>query len=227
MKLHFFKIFFVSIFIGNGTLIFCQHQFGFSLAPGISQFNNSADATNTNEKSVFRFSGKGGLFYSYSFSNIEIQTGIEFIQMEGKDILRMDLIDVNGNTSGSSTDFVFRHISYIGIPITFGYQFGETQPFLGYRYAFEIASSGVEAGYADFNGSRYEWENKYDDINTKPVDHGIILGVNYSLNNKWKLEFNFYAGLNNLFDGSPYLDWVWKNNQLTLGFSYNILKKKD
>ncbi len=205
---------------------FAQHKFGFTLNPGISKFTNSYDASNADEKSVFRFSGNAGLFYQYHTNKLLFGTDLLFVQIEGKDIIEMDLIDANGNNVGHSTDFIYRHHSYIGMPLYCGYKTKKLSIQIGFQFMYVFTGSSLEKGNATYNGDYYTWENKYDEISVQEFDYGLIGGIGYILNDKININFRYYYGFKNIFNGYSQLDWVWKNQQLTLGLNYSILKEK-
>lgn len=203
-----------------------QHKFGFTINPGISKFTNSYNASNSDEKSVFRFSGNGGLFYQYHTNKFLFGADLLFVQIEGKDILEMDLTDANGNNVGHSTDYIFRHHSYIGMPLYCGFKTKKLNFQIGFQFMYVFMGYSLEKGNATYNGDYYTWENKYDEISVQEFDYGLLGGFGYSINEKISVNLRYYYGIKNIFNGSPQLDWVWKNQQLTLGMSYSILKVK-
>lgn len=222
MRSNFLILFFSFI----STNLISQHQFGLTLNPGISKFYNSANVENENNRSVFRFSGNGGLFYRYYSNSIHFGSDLLFVQIQGKDIMKINFTDANGNIVDQQETEILRNISYIGIPVTIGFIKGKFKPEIGIQFMVPFRERGIDRGDINWNGNNYSWNTIYKDINILNYDFGIIIGSGFKLTEKFDLSFRYYYGFKNIFDGSPQLDWVWNNHQMTFGVKYNILKNK-
>jgi len=208
-----------------------QHLIGAKVNGGLSylltEFESSPPQHET-QKFYPMPSGQLGLFYNFHFKDkFLIGTEIIFIQIQGKDYLKLPFTDINGNLTGEySEQNTWRHITYTGIPIYFGYSFKKLNINLGFQTNFVMASGGRDKGQATYNGQFYTWENKGDALNIKKYDYGVRPGLLYKLSDKFSVETNYYLGLTNLIKDSQLSSfWAWKVQQWTVGLRYKLFSR--
>lgn len=200
-----------------------QHDIGMKANGGLSYLDTKFHSNETVDKIYFQPSGQGGLFYNFNLHDkFLIGTEILFIQIEGKEYFEVPETDNIGNPTGLVwSDNIWRHISYLGVPIYFGYNFKKLNVNLGFQTNFTIASSGREKGQAPFNGDVVTWENKANKLGIDNYDYGLRAGVFFKLTDKFSIETNYYYGLNNILKykiGS----WKWTVQQMTVGLHYKL-----
>ncbi len=104
--------------------IFAQHNFGVKINGGLSKITENLNVTNTKtEKYYFKPSMQFGLFYNFNFKKSLIGTELLFVQIEGQHYKEYYVTDNFGNPTNSLIkDNVWQHISYLGIPIYYGFK---------------------------------------------------------------------------------------------------------
>lgn len=203
---------------------FSQHNFGLKVNGGFSRISNSVDPSNSTWTVQFAPSGHTGLFYNMQLENKSaIGAELLFVQIEGKEKLKMDLIDINGNNVGTITSDIYKHISYLCLPVYYGYKFNKLKINVGFQTSFALTSSGQEKGQATYNGDLTTWDNKIDELNIDRYDFGPRAGVIFNCTDKFAIEGTYYFGVNNILgNGSP--SWTWRVQQATVGLRYTFLK---
>lgn len=204
-----------------------QHDIGLKVNGGLSYFSTKAKTTQPiTQKFYFMASGQGGLFYNLHIHN-KFLLGIElvFMQIEGKELLKFELTDQYGNLTGQyTTDNIWRHISYLGIPVYFGYNYKKLNVNLGFQTNITLASSGQEKGQAMYNGGVTTWNNHFDKLAIDNYDIGARAGIIYHLTDKFSIEANYYYGFNNIVkDEKLSKYWTWKIQQMTIGLRYKFI----
>lgn len=211
--------------------IYGQQNIGIKANAGLSRiviYENSTQKVV--QKSYFVPSGQGGLFYNLPLGNKSL-LGAEllFIQIEGKERLEIPFTDQNGNPTGEfGIDNIDRHISYIGLPIYYGFKIKKLTLNLGVQTSFTLASSAREKGQAtDGYGGISVWDNKFDKLNIDAFDFGARAGLIFNLTNRFAVEGTYYYGINNILKKSIYnTELKWKIQQMTIGLRYTFLKIK-
>lgn len=204
---------------------FANQQFGIKASGGLSKITNSIKLLNVTPTTPFVPSGQIGLFYSCPL-NKKSSLGAEFLfsQIEGKDILKMNLTDINRNKVGFSSDVLYRHISYLSIPVYYGYTFKWLTIHGGLQVSYALASSGREKSDILLNEAEEYREStnlKVNDINITKFDFGPRAGMIYQLNSKLAVEGTYYYGLTNILKGGSPV-WKLKVQQMTVGVRYSL-----
>ena len=77
-----------------------------------------------------------------------------------------------GTPSGQfvTTNF-WRHISYLGLPIYFGFNIKNLNVNLGFQANFTLASGGREIGQAPYNGKMRTWDTKSGKLGIDDYDY--------------------------------------------------------
>jgi len=144
--------------------------------------------------------------------------------------MEMDLIDVEGNKVGHATDIAFRHISYLSLPVYYGFNIKQLTINGGVQISYALASSGREKNDLTFYGFPQDETNssnvKIDDIHIKNIDFGPRAGIIYHLTNRLAVEATYYYGFNNIQKGDQ-ASWKLKVQQLTLALRYALNYKAD
>lgn len=200
-----------------------QHNFGLKINGGLSRISNSLNPSNSTGTVQFAPSGHAGFFYNLNLNNKSV-IGAEllFMQIEGKEKLKMDLTDINGNNIGNSTSDLYKHISYLSLPICYGYKFNKLTINVGFQTSLVLTSSAREKGQATRNGAITTWDNKYKELNIDRYDFGPRAGVTYRLTKKFTIEGMYYFGANNILDNDV-PNWTWRVQQATVGLRYTFL----
>ena len=221
--------FILSIVIAFNLNTFGQQQFGIKVSGGLSRITESIELSNATLTTLFVPSGQGGLYYNLSLGK-KSSLGAEllFSQIEGKNVMEMDLIDIEGNKIGHVTDIAFRHISYLSLPVYYGFKIKRLTINGGFQISYALASSGREKNDAtinEINEESYSYNRKTDDINISNLDFGPRAGIIYHLTNKLAVEGTYYYGINNISKSNP-LNWELKVQQMTFGIRYALWYKK-
>lgn len=171
---------------------------------------------------------QAGLYYNLSLGN-KSSLGAEllFAQIEGKEKWKVDFTDDQGNTIGHSTALFYRHISYLSLPLYYGYTINRTTFHVGFQVSYALGSSGREKNDAIINEIReeqYSYNRKVDDINIEHMDFGPRSGIIYQLSDKLAVEGTYYYGIPNIQKSD--LPWESKIQQITLGIRYALWNKE-
>lgn len=201
-----------------------QSQFGIKAGAGLSTITNSMDNSDGTLTTPFVLSGQGGFFYNLQFGKFSsFGTELLFSKIEGKEILEVDYYTLDGsgnrNYMGHRKDDFYRHISYLSLPIYYGFKISRLVINAGVQVSYSISSSGREKDHAVFEGENYNTDIKTNDINIKHFDYGPRAGIIYHLTSKLAVEGTYYYGLNNIQKGDP-PSWKLKVQQATLGIRY-------
>ena len=222
--------FILSILFAFNFSVSGQHQFGIKAGGGLSRITYSADILGENPTTPFVPSGQAGLFYNFQFGK-KSSLGAEllFSQIEGNEKGEMDLyaLDEFGNRNylGYRKDNSYRHISYLSLPVYYGFTINRLVINAGFQISYSISSSGREKGQGVIEGENFKIDIKINDINIKRFDYGPKAGIIYNLTDKLAVEGTYYYGLNNIQKGNPIL-WKLKVQQATLGIRYTLWTKE-
>lgn len=221
--------FILFIVIAFSINTFGQHQLGIKLSGGLSKITESIESSDFNLTTAFVPSGQVGLYYNLALGE-KSSLGAEllFSQIEGKNILEMDLHDIQGNKVGYSTSISYSHISYLSLPVYYGFHMKRLSIHAGFQISRALASSGREKNEATIHEIRqesYSGNRKIDNIHITHYDLGPKAGVIYHLTNRLAVEGTYYYGINNIHQTTPIIG-EWKVQQITLGIRYALWSKK-
>ena len=209
---------------------FGQLDFGLKANFGLSRLSTKLTTSQQlTQKFHFVPSGQGGLFYNLHLrEKFLIGAELLLIQIEGKEYLEIPSTDINGNLTGEvGTDNIWRHITYFGLPIYFGYNFKKLNVNIGLQTNFTLASSGREKGQVpDGYGGIATWDNKFSKLGIDDLDYGARAGLIFQHTDKFSLEIIYYYGINNILKDeiiSKNLNWKWKVQQMTIGLRYKFI----
>ena len=207
--------------------VFGQHTFGVKISGGVSRISSSLTFINGTLKTLYTPSGQGGLFYNFKLGD-KSNVGAEllFLQIEGREKIRPhDIVDFNGNIIGHGGSDFYKHISYIGLPVYYGFKINKIIVNVGFQASIAIASSARDKGQFTVNGNTIKWDNKTNDLRVDAYDYGPRVGIVFNLNDHFALEGTYYYGINNILN-SNIIDWVWKVQQATIGLRYTFITTK-
>lgn len=213
--------------------IYGQQNIGIKANGGLSRifiYDNSTQQIV--QKSYFVPSGQGGLFYNLPLGNKSLLgSELLFVQIEGKERIEIPFTDQLGNPTGEfGIDNIDRHISYIGLPIYYGFKVKKLILNLGIQTSFTLVSSAREKGQSpDGYGGINTWDNKSDKLNIDAFDFGARAGLIFNLTNRFAVEGTYYYGINNILKKNIYnTELKWKIQQMTIGLRYTLftIKKK-
>lgn len=217
-------IFTITLIFINVTL-FSQQNLGLKLNAGISRISNSF-YPHMNPKPDWPVrvapSGQIGLFYYFGFGEKSI-LGAELIfnQIEGMEKLKLRFTDRYGNSTLWAIDHTYTHISYLSLPVYYGFVIKKLSIHFGLQTSYALVSSGRSKG-GSTDGS-FKYDNKYDKLNIDKYDYGPRIGFDYSLSSKFSIDCNYYHGLNNIIKSTLISDlWKRKVRQLTVGIKYSL-----
>lgn len=215
----------ILIFLTLTNVAFGQSTVGLKLNGGLSQVNARlvSLSSNSKDKDYFMSSWQGGFFYSYKFNRKSIiGTELIFLKINGKQEIKTPSTDQSGNPTGEFiASNIWRNISYLGIPIYYGYEYKKMKFHVGIQTGILLKSSGREKGQAPGFPA---WDNKFDELNIDRFDFGSRIGLEYNLNKKFSIEGNYYYGINNILKETsiPENVWKWKIQQLTIGLRFKL-----
>ena len=225
---NFLKLTFIfSIVFTFNLHTFGQQQFGIKVSGGLSKITDSMESSNLTITTPFVFSGQGGFYYNLTLGK-KSSLGAELIfsQIEGKEKWEIDFIDIDGNKVGHGTDFTFRHISYLSLPVYYGFKIKRLTINGGFQISYALASSGRQKNdeINEVHNETYSYDRKTDNIHIEKIDFGPRAGIVYDLTQKLAVEGTYYYGLNNIQKGNPQL-WKLKVQQITFGILYALWNK--
>jgi opacity protein-like surface antigen len=239
---------------------YSQHEFGIKADGGISMISNSSLPSNQGWTNKYMPSYNLGLYYKKHF-NDKSSIGIElcFERIQDKKTYNYPWVDpglvystnyhlpdiflgkaeMNLNTNYyNGSGFYSRQISFLSMPVYYGYTYKKFTFNLGIQPSFCLTGSGEFNGYIEGNFANHQQPFKpyyFDDKYTKIVDlgafdFGLRIGINYKITSDLSVECDYYYGLINItekkdFDpitGQDDILEIWKVQQLTLGLRYNF-----
>jgi opacity protein-like surface antigen len=221
MTRQFITIIFLSFTIHLTTL--GQQDLGIKANYGLSYLNHEVvfkDSYGLIDKNYYAFSFQGGLFYKLHLHNFSINAEILFMQIGGKEYREVPLVDQYGNIiEVSASRTIWRHISYLGIPIYMGYDFKRLNINFGFQTNLLLLSSEKIKYESHYNGILYTSKDKYHGIGIDKFDYGIKAGLIFRLSDKFFIEANYYYGLNNIYKGN---NVIMNIQQMTIGLRYKF-----
>jgi hypothetical protein len=217
------KFIFLIFFSLNSLFSFSQHDFGVKVNGGASKITSKFNSNITTQKFYFVPSGQAGFFYTLSIKKSLLGAEILFSQIEGKERLSIPIFDNNGKNVGEDIDMIYRHISYLSLPIYYGFKFKKLSFNLGIQTSLALASSGEERG--QFGGTVIS--NNFTKLNIDNYDFGARAGMFINLSKRFSIDLNYYYGINNILSNNINIpNWSWKVQQATIGLCYKLFSKE-
>ncbi|MBL4658355.1 MAG: outer membrane beta-barrel protein [Flavobacteriales bacterium] len=204
---------------------FGQRRLDLHLAGGVSHISDEYETqfySQTHETPIGPSFKLGVISTGNLAKNSIIRSGIEFNQIEGVDIQEWDLGLYVAPTGHFKID-VRMHVSYLTVPIYYGFQMERFCLYFGVRGSVavlreynqqNIHTEGDSVGV--FNSTR----NKLDEVSI--VDYGVSAGSTFQFNDKLGIELNYYYGLNDILDLVNESEGRWGVQQGTLGLNYRL-----
>lgn len=146
------------------------------------------------------------------------------MQIEGGEKTQINVVDINGNKIGDGTGNIYKHISYIVVPIYYGIHFNKFTAHLGGQVSFAINSSARELAKLTVDGNVLHLDNRYESLEIHPFDFGAQAGITYKLRNKFAIEGAYYHGITNILDTQNLsrIHGSWRVRQATIGLMYSL-----
>jgi opacity protein-like surface antigen len=216
----------IFIFLLSQLVVPAQQDFGVKLNGGISKVEANRNLTNPT-KLGFAPSGHGGLFYNLHLGK-RSSIGLEllFMQIEGKEHMKIIYTDRFGVPTGEyGTDDLNYHISYLSLPIYYGFKVKKFTFNIGAQAGIVLANNAREKTRVSYNGEPLSLENE-GRMNIDVYDFGARAGIIYNLYKKFSVEAVYYYGINNILAKTAPAGWNWTVQQLTLGVRYKIFTIK-
>ncbi len=212
------------IFLTFSLQAFGQHNVGVKINGGVSKISNSLNSPNLTVQ--LAPSGYGGLFYNLNLGDRSI-IGAEllFMRIGGKDEFTIKYFDINGNIVGQGTETIYKNISYLALPIYYGFKFNRFAINLGIQSSLVISSSSRVKGEATSNGGATSWDEKLGELNINSYDFGPRAGIIFNLTDKLAIEGKYYYGVHNILNNNEQ-NLSWKVQQGVIGVRYNFLVVK-
>jgi hypothetical protein len=205
------------------SYIYGQHSIGIKLNAGLSNVSVKLNNGQTlSHKFYPQPSYHAGIYYSGELTH-RLKFGAEIIltQINGKEYLGIPLTDNNNNPTGQfSSDTIWRHFSYLGLPIYIGYNYKKLNLNFGYQTNIRLGGKAREIGSVPYNGDTLTWDNKFTDLSgIDKVDFGLRAGFILNIYKGFSIEGNYYYGVNNNLKDNPKYRKD-KIRQLTVGIRY-------
>ncbi len=175
---------------------------------------------NVSHKNHIQLSEQYGLFFNVHLKH-KFTFGWEllFSQINGREdgIVEYFKWNAASNTEveNYSTYNVTRHISCIGLPFYFGYNYKRFNFNLGFQAALLFSSWEQNTGQIVVD---YIYPTTIKSIGNSTFDFGAKTGLIYKLSDRFSLEANYYYGMMNLIRDKYYSEnGKWKVQQMTIG----------
>ena len=166
------------------------------------------------------------MYYNFNLRhNSLIGTELLFIQVEGKshsEVPTTVSVPSGNSQQGTTVVDLWRHISYLGIPIYCGINIKKLKINLGVQTSFALMSSGrTKLQEPDGYGATITTTGTYNKLYIDSYDFGVRVGVIYCFTERFAIEGSYYHGLNNInIVNIP--DWYLKVRQMTLGARFRL-----
>lgn len=218
MKLHLA----LTLLIASPILLLGQHSLGLKASGGFSCISNDASSENLKLTIQFAPSIQAGLFYALRLGkHSALGADLVINQIGGKEQLEVNFIDPSGNYIGNGTSQLTKQITYLSLPVYYGFRMNRLTFNLGIQGSLALLSIGKNKGKNLINGIESSFENQYSSINIDRFDFGPRAGILYQLTDKLQLEGMYYYGLNNIF-GPNGPGWTWRVQQAIIGVRYTF-----
>ncbi len=206
----------LTLFLINLTT-YGQSNLGVKLNLGISRVTSKFDYKTGPQKFTLMPSGQLGLFYNLDISDKSVLgTELLFLQIEGMEKYKYP---------DGSIMFIRRNLSYIGLPVYYGYKIKKVIVNVGFQFNYNIRRREQWKGRYDASQDiPFDWDTSIPYLDN--YDYGIKAGMIFNRNEKFEIEGNYYHGLNNIWNSNPH-QGMWKSQQLTIGLRYKFFTSKD
>jgi len=213
------------VFALSWTSLIGQQSLGIKASFGTSMLKTSYSYS-TDHSDYFRPTGQVGFTYKYNITNRSIiGSDLQFFQIRGKEHAKLALTDDFGDPIGILKLDIWRNISYLGLPLYYGYNFKNLTFCIGIQTSVTLFSSGKERSeYPDLNGDPVITENEFSGLNIDMLNVGPIANIKYNLTDKSALELMYYYGVNNIQQDIH--DWKLNPHLLTVGLLYYFISQK-
>jgi hypothetical protein len=135
------------------------------------------------------------------------------VKIESKDYNETTLTDAFGNSIGYAKGNIRQHISYLSVPLYYGFTLKNFNINLGIQTGYAITSSGGGEANGQVNGDPVHYDIKYNRLPISTVDFGPRAGIFFKIRKLLSLEANYYYGITNIYKDRALL--TWKVQQMT------------
>jgi len=189
-----------------------QSRFGLRADLGISRSYGRQDELKMHP------AAQGGIFYELDLGQKSILGGkLMFTQIEIKDE------DKGHVTAGNYTYFIATrtnyHLSYLSIPLYYGFKFNSISVNLGVEPSYHLINASNRKTETLINGVKNTTISNYSSFSNL-FDIGTRIGVVYHFNDKLNLEVQYYLDLNKIIGDDIYQSYTDRVDQLTIGIAY-------
>lgn len=220
-----FKLLIFVAFLLGFCDVDAQHKIGLKFNAGVSKFfrdytyplQNNFSISSKLEPSI-----SAGAFYEYSFNDKSFLTAeLLYTLINSHEDFESTRYDQNQDPIGNEYSTITLSISYISLPILYGYRLGNFSFLAGMQVSQMVGDgSGTHEGKRIENGiETYSWSFELAPLPIEGFDYGLKVGLFYDINENISIETNYYYGLNNL---APSESTVFKIRQMVLGIRYKI-----
>ncbi|HAH24870.1 MAG TPA: hypothetical protein DCL77_14145 [Prolixibacteraceae bacterium] len=225
----------LSIVIAFNLNTFGQHQFGVKVSGGLSRITDSMKSSNLTVTTPFVPSGQVGFYYNLALGNkSSLGAELNISQIEGKEKWEVPFVDEYGNSIGNATALIYRHISYLSLPVYYGYTIKRLTINGGFQISYVLSSSGTNESSNNFTLITEEgnqiirreggMNRELNDLDIKAFDFGPRAGFIYRLTHRLSMEGMFYYGLSNINQIKSTSEKL-KIQQMTVGIRYSLWTK--
>lgn len=211
----------IFILLADAFSVSAQSHFGIRLSGGASKLHVSSNAIT---KDKFTLSGDIGAFYQSQFGKKSMwSVELLFSQIEGKQRHELDLVAFDGAFVGTVKSDLYRHISYLSIPVSYGFKIKGLTINAGILSSVHLTSGGRDKSiYTDSSAVVTEWDNKFGKLNIDPFNFGAIVGLTVRLSDNFQFDGRYYYGLNNILNVDASSSSNWRVEQGTIGLLYTF-----
>lgn len=171
----------------------------------------------------FALSGNWGAFIEKKIGRGSA-LGIEilWVQVEGKEVtLNKELKEFNGQeleVVGVVSDQTRLHASYVGLPVFYQLGIGKLGIRAGIQPMIFLFANSTYKISGTLYGEPYKDASKTKDIALERFEIGLKAGIDYRINDAFRLRIDYYHGLTDITpDEFP---WDRRNRQISLGTQY-------
>ena len=201
-----------------------QSSFGLRANAGLSKMITKQDGNGFEQKFYFEPSWKAGVYFRKEFgkqSLLDIE--VLFSRIGGKEDYSVPVASATGPTKEYWILKFKRHISYLAIPLAYGFISDRLVLKGGGQLAFALES---DESFSYSTNSSVKLVVLYDESERPEIvdfDYGLCVGFAYELTKNLSFEADYYHGLMNIYKGKSGKG-NWKNRQITTGLCYAIFR---
>ncbi len=213
------------VFILSSASLIGQHSLGIKASFGASKLKTSYGYS-MDYIDYFRPSGQLGFAYKYNLTNRSIiGSELLYYQIRGKEHSNLAFTDDFGDPIGIMKLDTWRDISYLGLPLYYGYNFKKFALCIGIQTSVTLFSNGKERSeFPDLNGDPVITNYEFSGLNIDMLNVGPIADIKYNLTDKGAVEIMYYYGVNNV--QKDIHDWKINPHLFTLGLVYYFISQK-